>query len=61
MARGGPRATFALVQAVAQADEAMREVAGDAMTTYPIAEDLRREAGFSEAEIDTVRRVTAGR
>jgi uncharacterized ferritin-like protein (DUF455 family) len=61
VARGGPRATFALVQAVARADEAMREVAGDAMTTYPIAEDLRREAGFSEAEIDTVRRVTAGR
>ena len=32
-----------------------------AMTTYPVAEDLRREAGFSEGEIETVRRVTAGR
>jgi uncharacterized ferritin-like protein (DUF455 family) len=57
---GGPRATFALVQAVARADAAMREVAGAAMTTYPVAEDLRREAGFSEDEIATVRRVTAG-
>ena len=58
--RGGPRATFALVQAVARADKAIREVAGDAMTVYPVADDLRREAGFSEAEIATVRRVTAG-
>jgi uncharacterized ferritin-like protein (DUF455 family) len=58
--RGGARATFALVQAVARADGAMREVAGAAMTTYPVAEDIRREAGFSEAEIATVRRITAG-
>lgn len=58
--RGGPRATFALVQAVARADAAMREVAGDAITVYPVADDLRREAGFSEAEIETVRRVTTG-
>jgi uncharacterized ferritin-like protein (DUF455 family) len=58
VAREGARATFALVQAVARADRAMREVAGDAVTTYPVAEDLRREAGFSEAEIESVRRVT---
>jgi uncharacterized ferritin-like protein (DUF455 family) len=58
--RGGPRATFALVRAVARADAALREVAGDATTTYPVAEDIRREAGFTEAEIETVRRVTAG-
>jgi uncharacterized ferritin-like protein (DUF455 family) len=58
--REGARATFALVQSVARADRAMREVAGDAITTYPVAADLRREAGFSEAEIETVRRVTSG-
>ena len=57
---GGARATFALVQAVARADAAMREVAGDAVTVYPVADDIRREAGFSEAEIDTVRRLTSG-
>ena len=58
--RAGARATFDLVQSVARADRAMREVAGDAITVYPVAEDLRREAGFSEAEIETVRRVTGG-
>lgn len=57
---GGARATFALVRAVARADAGMREVAGDAITVYPVADDLRREAGFSEAEIETVRRVTSG-
>jgi uncharacterized ferritin-like protein (DUF455 family) len=58
--REGARATFALVQSVAQADRAMREVAGDAVTVYPVAEELRREAGFSEDEIEQVRRITAG-
>lgn len=58
--RGGPRATFELVQSVARADLAMREVAGDAITVYPVADELRREAGFSEDEIETVRRVTTG-
>jgi len=58
--REGARATFALVQSVAQADQAMREVAGAAVTVYPVAEDLRREAGFSDDEIAQVRRITAG-
>ena len=53
--RGGARATFELVRAVAQADEALRRVAGDAGVRYPIADQLRREAGFSEAEIETVK------
>jgi uncharacterized ferritin-like protein (DUF455 family) len=56
--REGPPATFALVRSVARADEAMRQVAGDAVTVYPVAETLRREAGFSEDEIETVRRLT---
>jgi hypothetical protein len=53
--RGGARATFELVRAVAQADEALRQVAGDAGVRYPVAEPLRREAGFSDAEIETVK------
>ena len=53
--RGGARATFELVRAVAQADEALRQVAGDAGVRYPIADQLRREAGFSDAEIETVK------
>lgn len=57
--RGGARAAFALVQSVARADRAMREVAGEAVTVYPVADDVRREAGFSEAEIETVRRLTS--
>jgi uncharacterized ferritin-like protein (DUF455 family) len=56
--RDGPRATFALVRAVARADEALRIVAGDAVTVYPVADGLRREAGFSEDEIENVRRLT---
>jgi uncharacterized ferritin-like protein (DUF455 family) len=53
--RGGARATFELVRAVAQADEALRQVAGDASVRYPVADQLRREAGFSDAEIETVK------
>lgn len=51
---GGPRAVFQLVQAVAQADVALRVVAGEAVVTYPVAEEIRREAGFDDAEIRTV-------
>ena len=29
--------------------------AGGALTTYPVADDIRREAGFTDAEIDSVR------
>lgn len=53
--RDGPRASFELVRSVAQAERALREVAGDAEVRYPVAEQLRREAGFTEAEIDRVR------
>jgi uncharacterized ferritin-like protein (DUF455 family) len=53
--REGSRATFEVVRAVAQADAALRIVAGNALTTYPVAEDLRKEAGFTDEEIDSVR------
>lgn len=51
----GPRATFEVVRAVAQANAALKVVAGEALTVYPVVEELRREAGFSQAEIDTVK------
>lgn len=53
--QGGPRATFDVVRAVAQANEALRIVSGGAMVRYPVAEALRREAGFDDAEIETVK------
>ena len=49
--RAGPRALLELAQAVAQVNEAFRTVAGSGVTTYPVAEDIRREAGFGEDEI----------
>lgn len=49
--RLGPRATMQLAQAVAHANEALTVVAGDAILTYPVSDELRREAGFEDAEI----------
>jgi uncharacterized ferritin-like protein (DUF455 family) len=51
MERLGPRAILDLSRAVTQANEAIKMVAGEGATTYPVAEDIRREAGFTEAEI----------
>lgn len=53
--QGGPRAAFDLARAVALANEAMQIVAGGAIVKYEVAEDLRREAGFSEGEIRAVK------
>jgi uncharacterized ferritin-like protein (DUF455 family) len=53
--RQGARASFDLVRSVAQADEALRRVAGEAGVRYPVADDLRREAGFSDGEIEAVK------
>ena len=53
--RGGAAATFKMVRAVSQADSAMREIAGEALTSYPVAEDVRREAGFDPGEIEAVK------
>ena len=53
--QGGAAATFQMVRAVSQADEAMRQVAGEALTSFPVAEELRREAGFEPAEIEAVK------
>ena len=53
--RGGAEATFQMVRAVSQADAAIRQVAGEALTSYPVAEELRREAGFEPGEIEAVK------
>jgi uncharacterized ferritin-like protein (DUF455 family) len=53
--RGGPRASFDLARAVAYANQALAEVAGGAMVRYPVAEEVRREAGFSDGEIAAVK------
>lgn len=57
--RTGPRAVIDLARAVAQAGEALKVVAGDAMMTYPVADEIRREAGFTEVEIEAARLLTA--
>lgn len=48
-----PKAVMALARAVAQADAAFKEIVGDNIVFYPVADDLRREAGFTEDEIKT--------
>jgi uncharacterized ferritin-like protein (DUF455 family) len=53
--KGGAAATFQMVRSVTLANEAMREVAGEALTSYPVAEDVRREAGFEPGEIEAVK------
>ena len=57
--RGGPEATFQVVRSVSQANAAMRQVAGEALTSYPVAEEVRLEAGFEPGEIEAVK--SAGR
>jgi uncharacterized ferritin-like protein (DUF455 family) len=51
----GPRAVLDLSRAVSQANEAMRVVAGEAAVMYPVADEIRREAGFTDAEIAAAR------
>ena len=53
--QGGPRAVFDLVRDVAVANEALQHVAGGGVLFYPVADDLRREAGFSDEEIEAAR------
>ena len=51
----GPRAVVDLAAAVSQANRAFQVVAGDAVVRYPVAEQVRREAGFTDAEIEAAR------
>ena len=49
--REGPRAVMALARAVAHADAAFKVVVGQDIVKYPLAIDIRREAGFTDEEI----------
>jgi len=55
----GPRALLGFARAVAIANQALRVVAGGAATLYPVAEELRREAGFTEQEIESAKALIA--
>ena len=57
VAAGGPRVTFAVAQACAQATDAFLKVADGGVLFYPVADDARREAGFTDDEIDGARRM----
>lgn len=57
--RTGPRAVIQLAQAVSQVNEAFKIVAGPGVTTYPVAEDIRREAGFGEDEIEAAKNLAS--
>jgi uncharacterized ferritin-like protein (DUF455 family) len=51
--RDGAKAVMALARAIAQADTAFKQIVGDNVVNYPVADDIRREAGFTEDEIKT--------
>lgn len=53
--RQGPSAVFELTRAVAAANEALQIIAGEGATFYPVADEIRREAGFTEAEIEAAK------
>lgn len=57
--QGGAAAVFELTRAVSAANDALKIIAGDAATVYPVAEEVRREAGFTEEEIETAKRLVA--
>jgi len=58
-AAAGPRALLDLARAVSAAGRAIAMVAGDAAMTSPVAGELRREAGFTEEEIEAARELIA--
>lgn len=59
MELGGATAVFEMTKAVSIANEALKIIAGDAAAMYPVAEDVRREAGFTEDEIEVAKRLVA--
>ena len=46
---------MALARAIAHANAAMKEIVGDDVVFYPVSDDLRREAGFTDDEIKSAR------
>jgi uncharacterized ferritin-like protein (DUF455 family) len=59
--RDGPHAVLALARAVAHAEAALKWVAGGDIVFYPVADELRREAGFTEEEIASARKLVVER
>lgn len=55
----GPRALLELARAVSVAGRALRVVAGDAAMVSPVSEALRREAGFTDEEIESAKALIA--
>jgi len=53
--REGGRAMMAIARAIAHANAAMKEIVGGDMNYYPVSDELRREAGFTDDEIQTAR------
>jgi len=51
--KDGPQAIMALARAISHADQAFEIISGGTGVYYPIADDVRREAGFTEDEIRT--------
>jgi uncharacterized ferritin-like protein (DUF455 family) len=50
----GPRTVMALARGIAQGDKAFKQIVGaENLITYPVSESVRREAGFSDDEIQT--------
>lgn len=58
--RGGARAVFELARDVALANEALQHVSRQGVVFYPVADELRREAGFTDEEIDAARAQVVG-
>lgn len=51
----GPRTVFDVARATGMATDALKIIAGEALLMYPVAGDVRREAGFDEGEIAAAR------
>lgn len=59
IARDGGKAVMAMARGVAQADLAFKRVVGSDFIVYPVSETVRREAGFTDDEIQFAQALTA--
>jgi uncharacterized ferritin-like protein (DUF455 family) len=57
----GPRAVLDLARAVSRVTDALAVVAGPGARALPVAEEIRREAGFGDDEIEAAKRLVASR
>ncbi len=53
--REGGKAMMAMARAIGHANTAMKEIVGGDFLFYEVSDDLRREAGFSDDEIQSAR------